>query len=60
MVDKVAKEKQVHFVFNAGQSGLIWADPGMDLTGDVIAAMNSGGGGAKPATPAPTPTPPAK
>jgi Skp family chaperone for outer membrane proteins len=60
MVDKVAKEKQVHFVFNAGQSGLIWADPGMDLTGDVIAAMNSGGGGAKPATPAPAPTPPAK
>ena len=54
MVDKVAKEKNVHFVFNAGQSGLIWADPGMDLTGDVIAAMN-GGGGAKPATPAPAP-----
>ena len=55
MVDRVAKEKQVHFVFNAGQSGLIWADPGMDLTGDVIAAMNSGGGGAKPAAPAPAP-----
>jgi Skp family chaperone for outer membrane proteins len=54
MVDKVAKEKQVHFVFNAGQSGLVWADPGMDLTGDVIAAMNSSGGG-KPATPAPAP-----
>ena len=54
MVDRVAKEKQVHFVFNAGQSGLIWADPGMDLTTDVIAAMNSGGG-AKPA-----PAPPAK
>jgi hypothetical protein len=46
MVDKVAKEKQVHFVFNAAQSGLIWAEPGMDLTAEVIAAMNSG---AKPA-----------
>lgn len=48
MVDKVAKEKQVHFVFNAAQSGLIWADPGMDLTSDVIAALNGG----KPAAPA--------
>jgi len=52
IVDKVAKEKQVHFVFNAAQSGLIWADPGMDLTTDVITALNSSGG-AKPAAPAP-------
>jgi outer membrane protein len=53
VVGKVAQEKQVHFVFNAQQSGLIWAEPGMDLTSDVIAAMN---GGAKPAA---APTPPA-
>jgi outer membrane protein len=53
VVGKVAQEKQVHFVFNAQQSGLIWAEPGMDLTSDVIAALN---GGAKPAAP---PTPPA-
>jgi Skp family chaperone for outer membrane proteins len=53
IVGKVAQEKQVHFVFNAQQSGLIWAEPGMDLTGDVIAAMN---GGAKPPA---APTPPA-
>jgi Skp family chaperone for outer membrane proteins len=53
IVGKVAQDKQVHFVFNAQQSGLIWAEPGMDLTGDVIAAMN---GGAKPAA---APTPPA-
>jgi hypothetical protein len=46
----------VHFVFNAQQSGLIWAEPGMDLTGEVIAAMN---GGAKPAA-APTPPAPSK
>jgi outer membrane protein len=53
VVGKVAQEKQVHFVFNAQQSGLIWAEPGMDLTSDVIAALN---GGAKPAA---APTPPA-
>jgi Skp family chaperone for outer membrane proteins len=53
VVSKVAQEKQVHFVFNANQSGLIWAEPGMDLTAEVISAMN---GGAKPAA---APTPPA-
>jgi Skp family chaperone for outer membrane proteins len=53
IVGKVAQEKQVHFVFNAQQSGLIWAEPGMDLTSDVISALN---GGAKPAA---APTPPA-
>jgi outer membrane protein len=52
IVGKVAQEKQVHFVFNAGQSGLIWAEPGMDLTTEVIAAMNAG---SKPAAAAPAP-----
>jgi len=56
IVGKVAQDKQVHFVFNAQQSGLIWAEPGMDLTSEVIAAMN---GGAKPAA-APTPPAPSK
>jgi outer membrane protein len=56
IVGKVAQDKKVHFVFNAAQSGLIWAEPGMDLTSEVIAAMN---GGAKPAAPAAAP-PPAK
>jgi outer membrane protein len=51
IIDKVAKDKQVHFVFNAAQSGLVWADPGMDLTAEVIAAMNAPG--AKPAAPPP-------
>jgi len=46
IIEKVAQEKQVHFVFNAAQSGLIWAEPGMNLTTEVIAAMNTG---AKPA-----------
>jgi outer membrane protein len=41
VIDKVAKQKQVHFVFNAAQSGLIWAEPGMDLTAEVIQAFDS-------------------
>ena len=48
IIDKVAKEKQVHFVFDAAQSGLVWADPSMNLTGDVIAALDA----APPAKPA--------
>ena len=41
VIDRVAKDKQVHFVFNAAQSGLVWADPGMDLTTEVIAVLNA-------------------
>ena len=56
IIDKVAKEKQVHFVFDAAQSGLVWADPSMNLTGDVIAALDAAGtakptAAAAPATP---------
>jgi len=54
VVGKVAQDKQVHFVFNAAQSGLIWAEQGMDLTSEVIAALNTGG-----ARPAPAPAAPA-
>jgi Skp family chaperone for outer membrane proteins len=54
IISKVAQDKQVHFVFNAQQSGLIWAEPGMDLTGEVIAAMNGGKPAAAPTPPAPS------
>jgi len=40
-IDKVAKEKQVHFVFNAQESGLVWADPSLDLTAEVIKALDA-------------------
>jgi len=50
VLDKVAKEKQVHMVFNATESGLVWADPTMDLTTDIIKALDS-------APPAPAPAP---
>jgi Skp family chaperone for outer membrane proteins len=56
VIDKVAKQKGVHFVFNAAQSGLIWAEPGMDLTAEVIQAFDVPGAAAAPA-PAPAPAP---
>ncbi len=51
VIDRVAKEKGVDFVFNAAESGLIWAKEGMNLTADVIKAFD-GGAAAKPAAPA--------
>jgi outer membrane protein len=54
IIDRVAKQKGVHFVFNAAQSGLIWAEPGMDLTAEVIQAFDS------PAAAAPAPAAPPK
>ena len=55
VIDKVAKQKQVHFVFNAAQSGLIWAEPGMDLTAEVIQAFDSPSAAGPASTPAPAP-----
>jgi outer membrane protein len=56
VVDKVAREKQVHFVFSAQDAGLIWADPSLDLTADVIKEFNASST-AKPAAAAPTAKP---
>jgi outer membrane protein len=41
IIEQVAKAKGVHFIFNAAESGLIWADPGLDLTGDVLTAFDA-------------------
>jgi Skp family chaperone for outer membrane proteins len=58
IIDKVAREKKVDFVFNAAESGLIWAVDGMNLTADVIKAFDAGAGStATPAAPPPTQKP---
>ncbi len=59
-IDRVAKAKQVHFVFNAGESGLVWADPALDLTAEVIQALDGGAAAAPTAKPAPPVQVPAK
>jgi outer membrane protein len=57
VVDRVAKEKGVHFIFSAAESGLVWADPTMDLTPDIIRAFDATpASAAKPAA-APAPAP---
>lgn len=47
----VGQEKGLHFIFNGPDSGMVWADPGLDITADVIKKLDS--------TPAAAPKPPA-
>ncbi len=51
IINQVATEKQVHFIFDAAQSGLVWADPSMNLTADIVKALDAAA--AKPAAAAP-------
>jgi Skp family chaperone for outer membrane proteins len=36
VIQAVASEKGLHMLFSQADSGLVWADPGLDLTGEVI------------------------
>jgi Skp family chaperone for outer membrane proteins len=36
VVDALAKEKGLHMVFSIADSGILWPDPGLDLTTEVI------------------------
>jgi outer membrane protein len=47
IVEALAVEKGLHLVFNAAESGIAWAAPGLDLTADVIKKLDAN---AKPAT----------
>ena len=47
IIEQVAKEKGLELLFNASESGIAWATPGLDLTGDVIKKLDAL---AKPAT----------
>ena len=51
VIQQVAKDKQLHFVFR--EAALFWADPGVDLTPEVIALLSSAA--ARPAAAAPPP-----
>jgi outer membrane protein len=49
---QVGQEKGLHFIFNGPDSGLVWADGGLDITNEVIKKLD---GGQKPAAPATKP-----
>jgi outer membrane protein len=54
IITQVATEKSIQLLFSQGDSGLVWADPGLDLTLDVIRRFDAVTAALKPpATPAP-------
>ena len=38
---QVGEEKGLHFIFNGPDSGLVWADPGLDISADVIKKLDA-------------------
>jgi outer membrane protein len=41
ILGEVGQEKGLHFIFNAPDSGIVWADPGLDITADVIKRLDA-------------------
>ena len=57
VLEQMAKEHGLQLLFSAAESGLIWAEPGLDLTLDAVKRMDAVSG-TKPAAAA-APAPPA-
>jgi len=67
IIQEVANDKGLHMLFSVVDSGLVWADPALDITTEVIQKFDAVGGGAaakpaaapapKPAAAAPAPKP---
>ncbi len=43
-INQVATSKGLRFIFNAGEGGLIWADPALDISADVVQELDRAGG----------------
>ena len=41
IIEQLAAEKGLHIVFNAAESGIAWATPGLDLTADVVKKLDA-------------------
>ena len=39
-IDRVAGSKRLEFIFSAGEGGVIWANPALDITVDVVEELN--------------------
>jgi len=66
IIQEVANDRGLHLLFSVVDSGLVWADPALDITTEVIQKFDAAGGGTapkpaaaapKPAVPAPAPKP---
>jgi outer membrane protein len=60
IIQQVATERQLHMMFSVVDSGLVWGDPALDLTPEIIKRFDAAGpapAAARPAAPAPAPRP---
>jgi outer membrane protein len=48
VIQGVAVEKGLHLLFSQADSGMVWADPGLDLTAEVIRRFDAAAGVAAP------------
>ena len=46
VIEQVAADKKLSFIFSAGEGGLIWANTALDLTQELIDLLNAQTGGA--------------
>jgi outer membrane protein len=57
VIQQVATERQLHMMFSVVDSGLVWGDPALDLTPEIIKRFDAAGP-ARPAAAAPAAAPP--
>jgi Skp family chaperone for outer membrane proteins len=41
IIESIGKERGLHVIFSGGDAGIIWADPGLDLTQEVIKRLDA-------------------
>lgn len=41
ILEQIAKEKGLHFLFSGADAGLVWAEPGLDLTADAVKRLDA-------------------
>ena len=59
VIDRVANEKQLNFIFSVADSGLVWAATSLDVTDEIIRQFDASGSPPPPAAGAsPSPSPP--
>jgi outer membrane protein len=52
VIEQVGAERDLHIIFSAGDAGMIWANPGLDITQEIIRRLDASAG-----KPAPKPQP---
>jgi outer membrane protein len=58
VIQQVATERQLHMMFSVVDSGLVWGDPALDLTPEIIQRFDKAApAGPRPAAAAPAPAP---